>query len=45
MEHWQPEFLNWWQELGPRDFQVVDVYLRTATSVDAKGLGYVWLRA
>ena len=37
LEHWQPEFLNWWQELGPRDFQVADVYLRTATSVDAKG--------
>ena len=17
LEHWQPEFLNWWQELGP----------------------------
>ncbi len=29
--------MNWWQELGPRDFQVADVYLRTATSVDAKG--------
>src|SRR5271165_1166049 len=37
LEHWQPEFLNWWQELGPRDFQGADVYLRTATSVDAKG--------
>jgi benzoyl-CoA 2,3-dioxygenase component B len=37
LEHWQPEFLKWWQELGPRDFQVADVYLRTATSVDAKG--------
>jgi benzoyl-CoA 2,3-dioxygenase component B len=37
LEHWQPEFLKWWQELGPRDFQVSDVYLRTATSVDAKG--------
>ncbi len=44
LEHWQPEFLNWWQELGPKDFQVADVYLRTATSVDAKGwatYGYV----
>ena len=37
LEHWQPEFLKWWQDLGPRDFQVADVYLRTATSVDAKG--------
>jgi len=30
--HWQPEFLNWGRT-GPRDFQVADVYLRTATSV------------
>src|SRR5664280_154394 len=37
LEHWQPEFLKWWQDLGPRDFQVANVYLRTATSVDAKG--------
>ena len=37
LEHWQPEFLKWWQDLGPSDFQVADVYLRTATSVDAKG--------
>ena len=44
LEHWQPEFLKWWQDLGPSDFQVADVYLRTATSVDAKGwatYGYV----
>ena len=44
MEHWQPEFLKWWEDLGPKDFQVADVYLRTATSVDAKGwatYGYV----
>src|SRR5215472_11313897 len=44
LEHWQPEFLKWWEDLGPKDFQVVDVYLRTATSVDAKGwatYGYV----
>src|SRR3954470_9263242 len=44
LEHWQPEFLKWWQDLGPSDFQLSDVYLRTATSVDAKGwatYGYV----
>ena len=44
LEHWQPEFLKRWEELGPKDFQVSDVYLRTATSVDAKGwatYGYV----
>ena len=37
LEHWQPSFLNWWQEMGPSDFQASDVYLRTAVSVDADG--------
>jgi benzoyl-CoA 2,3-dioxygenase component B len=37
LEHWQPHFLDWWQHLGPSDFQGTDVYLRTATSVDADG--------
>jgi benzoyl-CoA 2,3-dioxygenase component B len=37
LEHWQPHFLDWWQHLGPSDFQNADVYLRTATSVDADG--------
>ncbi len=44
LEQWQPEFLSWWKELGPTDFQASDVYLRTAISVDAKGwanYGYV----
>ncbi len=44
LEHWQPEFLNWWKDMGPSDFQASDVYLRTATSVDTKGwatYGYV----
>jgi len=35
LEHWQPHFIDWWQHLGPSDFQRADVYLRTATSVDA----------
>jgi benzoyl-CoA 2,3-dioxygenase component B len=37
LEQWQPKFLDWWREMGPSDFQAADVYLRTATSVDAKG--------
>jgi benzoyl-CoA 2,3-epoxidase subunit B len=44
LEHWQPEFLNWWHGLGPSDFNAATVYLRTATSVDTKGwatFGYV----
>jgi benzoyl-CoA 2,3-epoxidase subunit B len=37
LEHWQPRFLNWWQEMGPTDFQGNDVYLRTAIGVDVEG--------
>jgi benzoyl-CoA 2,3-dioxygenase component B len=37
LEHWQPRFLDWWRDLGPAIFQNNDVYLRTATSVDAQG--------
>jgi benzoyl-CoA 2,3-dioxygenase component B len=37
LEHWQPRFLDWWQEMGPAGFHGADVYLRTATAVDAKG--------
>ncbi|MGH7661727.1 MAG: benzoyl-CoA 2,3-epoxidase subunit BoxB [Vulcanimicrobiaceae bacterium] len=37
LEQWQPQFLSWWQETGPSDFQAVDVYLRTAIGVDSKG--------
>ncbi|MEL0113888.1 MAG: hypothetical protein VW835_19315, partial [Rickettsiales bacterium] len=35
LEHWQPKFLDWWKDLGPEGLQSADVYLRTATSVDA----------
>ena len=44
LEHWQPEFLNWWGEMGPVGSHSFDVYLRTATSVDQAGwaqFGYV----
>jgi benzoyl-CoA 2,3-dioxygenase component B len=37
LEHWQPQFLQWWGEMGPTDFDKADVYLRTAISVDAQG--------
>ena len=37
LEKWQPNYLKWWSEAGPADFQADDVYLRTAISVDAKG--------
>ncbi|HJT62053.1 MAG TPA: benzoyl-CoA 2,3-epoxidase subunit BoxB, partial [Burkholderiales bacterium] len=37
LEHWQPHFIEWWKAMGPSDFQSAEVYLRTATSVDAQG--------
>jgi benzoyl-CoA 2,3-dioxygenase component B len=37
LEHWQPHFLEWWQEMGPTAFRGADVYLRTATGIDEGG--------
>ncbi len=37
LEQWQPNYLKWWSEAGPADYQADEIYLRTATSVDAKG--------
>ena len=37
LEHWQPAFLSWWDEMGPSDFRAKEVYLRTAVGVDAQG--------
>jgi len=37
LEHWQPGFRAWWHEMGPSDFELNDVYLRTAMGVDAQG--------
>jgi benzoyl-CoA 2,3-dioxygenase component B len=37
LEHWQPEFLNWWSEMGPEASGKHDVYLRTAMRIDAGG--------
>ena len=34
LEQWQPNFLSWWDDMGPDGSQKHDVYLRTATSVD-----------
>jgi len=44
LEKWQPHFLEWWMEMGPEGFQMDDVYLRTAISVEPGGwanFGYV----
>jgi benzoyl-CoA 2,3-dioxygenase component B len=37
LEQWQPDFLRWWDELGPMQSKQHDVYLRTAVSVDPGG--------
>jgi benzoyl-CoA 2,3-epoxidase subunit B len=37
LEHWQPAFMSWWDEMGPSDFNAKEVYLRTAVGVDASG--------
>lgn len=44
LEAWQPNFLSWWDDMGPDGSRNFDVYLRTATSVDPQGwatFGYV----
>jgi len=37
LEHWQPNYLQWWQDMGPETSQNLDVYLRTAVSVQPDG--------
>jgi benzoyl-CoA 2,3-epoxidase subunit B len=44
LEHWQPAYLNWWNDVGPNESHGFDVYLRTAVSVEPDGwaqFGYV----
>ena len=44
LEQWQPNYLQWWSDMGPEGSQNFDVYLRTAVSVDPAGwaqFGYV----
>jgi benzoyl-CoA 2,3-dioxygenase component B len=44
LEQWQPNYLSWWNDMGPEGSQNFDVYLRTAVSVDPQGwaqFGYV----
>jgi benzoyl-CoA 2,3-dioxygenase component B len=44
LEKWQPGYQHWWAELGPTGSAGMDVYLRTAISVEPGGwanYGYV----
>ncbi|UUZ67405.1 benzoyl-CoA 2,3-epoxidase subunit BoxB [Polaromonas sp. P2-4] len=47
LEQWQPNFINWWDDIGPEGSTNSDVYLRTAVSVDPQGwaqFGHVKMR-
>ena len=38
LEHWQPQYIQWWKDMGPQGFQDYhQVYVRTAVSVDPAG--------
>ncbi|MCE9658943.1 MAG: benzoyl-CoA 2,3-epoxidase subunit BoxB [Burkholderiales bacterium] len=37
LEQWQPNFIHWWDDVGPENSTNNEVYLRTATSVDPQG--------
>ena len=37
LEHWQPAYMGWWFDMGPAESHNLDVYLRTAVSVDPEG--------
>jgi benzoyl-CoA 2,3-epoxidase subunit B len=47
LEQWQPNFLSWWDDMGPEGSTASEVYLRTAVSVDPSGwaqFGHVKMR-
>mgnify|MGYP003578824769 FL=1 len=37
LEKWQPNYMKWWMEAGPANFQVDNIYLRTAIDVGSDG--------
>lgn len=40
LETWQPDFITWWKEMGPKGFLSSQIYLRTAIGVDAEGWAF-----
>ena len=47
LEQWQPNFIHWWDDMGPEGTTDHEVYLRTAVSVDPQGwaqFGHVKMR-
>ena len=44
LERWQPDYLDWWGQMGPEGFDTQEVFLRTAISAEPRGwnqFGYV----
>ena len=37
LERWQPQYVDWWREMGPVGLDTSEVYLRTAVSVERGG--------
>ncbi len=37
LEEWHPGYIDWWMSMGPEGFQMADVFLRTAISVERDG--------
>jgi benzoyl-CoA 2,3-dioxygenase component B len=37
LEQWQPNYLQWWDDMGPDGTSNHEIYLRTAISVDPQG--------
>jgi len=37
LEHWLPNYMQWWSDMGPEGFQADGVYLRTAVSAEPGG--------
>ena len=37
LEEWHPGYIDWWMSMGPNGFQMADVFLRTAISVEKDG--------
>ena len=37
LEAWQPDYLEWWMDMGPEGYQNDQIYLRTAVSVSRDG--------
>ncbi|MSQ56869.1 MAG: benzoyl-CoA 2,3-epoxidase subunit BoxB [Limnohabitans sp.] len=47
LEQWQPNFIHWWDNMGPEGSTNSEVYLRMAVSVDPQGwaqFGHVKMR-